>query len=106
MTTQPSLLDWQPPPQIFGDRAGITFDRKRDLSRLNAQAARVYAVMQSGDWLSLYDIRKIICVNTGFKDPEASISARIRDFRKKEFGGFTVEHKCVRRGYWQYRLIA
>lgn len=105
MTTQPDLLAWVP-PVIFGDRAGITYDRKRDLSRLNAQAARVYAVMQSGEWLSLYDIRKTICVNTGFKDPEASISARIRDFRKKEFGGFTVERRFVGARLWKYRLTA
>lgn len=105
MTTQPSLLDWQP-PQIFGDRAGITFDRKRDLSRLNAQAARVYMAMGSGEWLSLSEIHKIICVNTGFKDPEASISARIRDLRKQEFGGFDVPKEYVGKGLWRYRLIA
>lgn len=98
--TQPSLLDWQPPPQIFGDRAGITYDRKRDLSRLNAQAARVYAVMQSGEWKTLREISE----ETG--DPEASVSARLRDLRRPELGGFTVQREYVRRGLWRYRLIA
>lgn len=105
MTAHPSLFDWTP-PQIFGDRAGITYDRKRDLSRLNAQAARVYNVMKSGEWLTLYDIRKTICVNTGFKDPEASISARLRDLRKPSMGGFTVERRFVGKGLWKYRLGA
>lgn len=105
MTAQPNLFEWVP-PVIFGDRAGITFDRKRDLSRLNAQAARVYAVMQSGEWLGLQEIHDIILSTTGHDDPLQSISARTRDFKKEEFGGFQVDKRFVHRGLWQYRLIA
>lgn len=94
----PDLFSWTP-PQIFGDRAGITFDRKRDLPRLNAQAARIYVAMKPGEWKTLREISEM----TG--DPEASCSARIRDFRKQEFGGFTVERRFVGKGLWKYRLI-
>ena len=99
----PDLFSWTP-PQILGPRDGTTFEPKRDTARLNAQARRVYNAMSSGEWLSLYDIRRLICVNTGFKDPEASISARIRDLRKEKFGGFTVERRYIRKGLWEYRL--
>jgi len=100
MTQQPDLLDWKPPaPQsILGDRQGETFDHKRDVRRLNAQAQRVWDVMADGRWYSLSEI----AMKTN--DPEASISARIRDFRKPEFGGFDVEQVYVRRGLHRYKL--
>lgn len=98
--TQPSLLDWQPPPQIFGDRAGVTFDRKRDGKRLNDQAMRVFKAMQSGEWRTLREISE----ETG--DPEASVSARLRDLRRPELGGFTVQREYVARGMWKYRVLA
>ena len=106
MTTQPSLLDWQPPPQIFGPRHGVTFEPKRDTSRLNAQAMRVFKAMESGEWLSLLEIQARILSSTGKYDPEASISARIRDLRSPKLGGFDVPHRYVRRGLFEYRLIA
>lgn len=105
--TQPSLLDWQPPPQIFGDRDGETFNRKRDGKRLNAQMQRVFEVMTDhaasrnnrGHWFGLAEIASI----TG--DPEASISARLRDLRKPKFGSYTIERRYVRRGLFEYRLL-
>lgn len=99
MTAQLPLLDWQPPPQIFGDRAGITFDRKRDLTRLNAQAMRVFQAMQSGEWKTLREISE----KTG--DPEASVSARLRDLRSPKLGGFDVQREYVGKGLWRYRVL-
>jgi hypothetical protein len=40
---------------------------------------------------------------TGF--PEASISARLRDFRKEQFGKHVVERRRRSQGQWEYRLI-
>lgn len=77
---------------------GATFDATLDLSRLNAQMRRVYGVMQDGEWLSLREISQ----KTG--DPEASISARLRDLRKERFGGFNVERRRLSHGLNQYRL--
>jgi hypothetical protein len=96
---QPELFDWTP-PQILGDRAGETFDRKRDGARLNAQAQAVFSYMQHGDWRTLADI----AAATGH--PEASVSARLRDLRKPTLGGFTVERRYIARGLYQYRVIA
>lgn len=100
---QPLLFDWTP-PAITGDRDGETFDSKHDGKRLNRQAADVFALMKDGEWRPLWKIAKI----TGH--PEASISARLRDFRKPKFGGYTVERKRVGGGcdgepLWLYRVL-
>jgi hypothetical protein len=95
---QPSLLDWVP-PVVLGDRDGETFDRKRDLSRLNDQMRDVYRLMQDGQWRPLFAIAH----HTGH--PEASVSARLRDLRKPRYGGFTVERRYIANGVFHYRLV-
>lgn len=79
-------------PFVFG---GSTFQPDRDFERLTIQGQRVAQVMEAGNWLTLSEIAR----RTG--DPEASISARIRDLRKI---GREVERKYVERGLWKYRL--
>ena len=81
-----------------GDRDGSTYDETIDRKPLNAQAQRVWDVMNDGAWVTLADISYF----TG--DPEASISARMRDFRKDRFGAHTVRRKRIER-QWFYRLI-
>lgn len=91
---QPSLFDGI-------DHDGETFDRDADGRRLNAQTQRVFDLMRDGTWRTLAEIAKA----TG--DPEASISARLRDLRKEKFGGHAVERRRrgeVKRGLWEYRL--
>jgi hypothetical protein len=88
--------DAQPPPD--GDRDGETYERQFDYERLNAQAQRVYRVMADGEWHTLADL------SAATNDPEASISARLRDFRKEEFGGREVERRRVAGGLFEYRL--
>jgi hypothetical protein len=54
---------------------------------------RVYGAMMALDmfgdpaWISLQSL----ATSTG--DPEASVSARLRDFRKPRFGGHTVDRR-------------
>ena len=93
---QPDLWDWTP-PAIVGPRDGETFDEARDGKRLNAQAAHVFRLMRDGKWRTLAEIAEA----TGH--PEASVSARLRDFRKV---GYTVDRQHVSKGLWQYRLTA
>ena len=57
-----------------GERSGGTYDSSRDKDRLN---------------------------KTG--DPEASVSARLRDLRKKRFGSHIITRRYVSDGLWQYR---
>lgn len=94
---QPSLFDYVP-PVILGDRSGSTYDRARDLNRLNGQAKDVFLFMQDHCWHTLREISEAT------KWPEASISARLRDFRAEKFGGFKVERRHLSKGLHQYRL--
>ena len=81
--------------QRFG---GQTFEPERDGSRLQAQLRRVFHLMQDGQWRTLRQISAI----TG--DPETSVSARLRDLRKRKFGGYAVRRRYMERGLFAYRL--
>lgn len=87
------LLDWQPA------RGGSTFSPERDGARLSAQHADVWAAVKGGEWLTLAQIS----ARTGH--PEASVSARLRDLRKPQFGGHTVQREYVVAGLFRYRLV-
>ena len=80
-------------------RDGATYDHARDARRLAGQQARVLAYMRHGRWATLSQI----AINTG--DPEASVSARLRDLRKPQHGGYKIERRYVERGLWEYRLV-
>ena len=78
---------------------GDTFDARLDFSRLARQAARVFDLMHDGGWRTLAEISEA----TG--SPEASVSARLRDFRKM---GCVVERRrrgAEMAGLHEYRLI-
>jgi hypothetical protein len=79
---------------------GITFDPQRDGSRLHAQLDEVRDFMLShcDDWWSLDEL------SVALGHPEASISARLRDLRKKKFGGFEIARRYVAKGQWVYKL--
>lgn len=84
---------------LDGLRGGSSFDIEMDYQRLNKQMRRVWDVMRDMQWRTLREISDI----TG--DPEASVSARLRDFRKKQFGQLTLERR--RRdghGLYEYQL--
>ncbi len=84
---------------LQGHRDGDTYEPVRDYVRLNSQMLRVYQVMVDRQWHTLARLAHQT------NDPEASISARLRDFRKMRFGGHTVERRNAGEGLWQYRLI-
>ena len=88
MTSQP-LLDFD----------GDTYEPARDRVRLTGQSKRVFICMRNTGWWSLAQL-SYHCMF-----PEASISARIRDFRKDKFGGHTVERRRTDNGLFEYRLI-
>ena len=91
--------------ELFGgsERAfgGETYEPARDYERLKSQLADVYRLMQDGQWRTLALIRKL----TGGHHSEAAISARLRDFRKRKFGGHLVERRYISDGLFTYRLI-
>lgn len=80
-------------------RDGATFDQERDGKRLATQHSKVFDCMRDGRWRSLAEIAR----ETGY--PEASISARLRDFRKPRFGSHGVDRRHTRNGLHEYRLL-
>jgi len=80
-------------------RDGKTYDHARDAKRLTRQHARVLDFMLDGQWHTLTDIS----ARTG--DPEASVSARLRDLRKARFGSHIIEREYVEQGLFRYRLV-
>lgn len=91
-----------PPRKPLPPRGGITFDRVKDAKRLADQHERVLNLVIDGQWRTLAEIAKAVDA------PEASVSARLRDFRKPQFGGHEVKRR--RRGgntgTFEYCLIA
>lgn len=85
-------------PAPVAEFDGATYEPDRDHDRLHAQLTRVLNVVRDHDWHTLSDI----ATRTG--DPEASISARLRDLRKLKFGGHVVARRYVDRGLFEYRL--
>jgi hypothetical protein len=81
------------------DFDGETYEHPRDYDRLRAQLGRVRTVMLDHQWHTLADL-------AGSGDPQASVSARLRDLRKAKFGGFHIERRYVTAGLWEYRLLA
>lgn len=81
---------------------GQTFNPDLDAERLNTQGARVWQLMRDSNWRTLSEIQAE-CGGS-----EAGVSARLRDFRKREWGGNTVRRRRrgdSRNGLYEYRLI-
>jgi len=81
---------------------GETYDREADLERLTGQNKRVHDLMADGQWRTLAEIAGLL------RDPEASISARLRDLRKPKFGGHTVNRRHrgpKENGLYEYQLV-
>lgn len=85
-------------PATLLDFDGATYRRARDQARLGGQLGRVTDALADGRWWTLAQLAE----HTG--DPEASVSARIRDLRKGRFGGWTVVAENLGGGTWRYRL--
>lgn len=79
---------------------GSTLEPSLDQARLGRQAMAVFQVVRDGHWRTLAELAH----ETGY--PEASISARLRDFRKLRFGAHELQRRRVNldRGQWEYRL--
>lgn len=77
---------------------GYTYESDKDEERLKTQLRRVFAVMADGREHLLEELAAL----TG--GSEAAVSARLRDFRKERFGGWTVKRRRIDRGLFGYTL--
>lgn len=87
----------EPPPQCAFD--GETYSADQDHTRLKGQLWRVFQLMSDGKWRTLADIA------TEAGGSEASVSARLRDLKKAQYGSHTLEKQRVTGGLWRYRLF-
>lgn len=85
--------------QSFDDFGGVTYDPEQDQERLGAQMCRVLEACLDGGWHTLSEL------STKTGDPESSISARLRDVRKK-WGPAAMESQRLKegKGTWIYRV--
>lgn len=77
---------------------GQTYEPALDRERLLRQKDRVRNLMLDAIWRTLSEIEEITC------DPQASISARLRDLRRV---GYTVERRRrgePKNGLFEYRV--
>lgn len=99
MSDQPDLLTYLAElPAPLPDPDGATFDPALDRERLGTLAERVWAVMRDGGWHTLADL------SDRCGGSEASVSARLRDFRKEPWGSHFVERRRRTQGLYEYRL--
>ena len=84
------------------DFDGATYERKHDLVRLTGQIKRVYNLMRDGHWRTVEEIADAT------EDPQTSISAQLRNLRKKKFGQHIVSrrHRGGRKsGIYEYQVV-
>jgi DNA-binding Lrp family transcriptional regulator len=71
-----------------------------DIERLGKQMGAVLKLMRDGQWRTLAEISAIV------KCSEPSASARLRDFRKTRFGGYTVNRRRTAvAGMFEYQVV-
>lgn len=80
------------------DFDGKTYEPTKDKVRLNRQLQVIFDCMKDGYWRTLSDIASFT------KEPEASVSARLRDLRKVRFGEHKVERRRRTEGLFEYSL--
>lgn len=81
---------------------GDTYTPELDRARLGAQAQRVLDLMLDSRWRTLAEIAEQT------HDPEASVSARLRDLRKPGFGSHIIDRRHrgdPTHGQYEYRLV-
>ena len=81
---------------------GATFEPGCDQKRLSGQLSRVLLLMRDRQWRSLSEIASAV------GGSEAGVSARLRDLRKRRFGGHVVERRRRGdpvRGLHEYRVV-
>lgn len=77
---------------------GDTYVAALDESRLCGQLKRVRDLMKDSKWRSLSEIAEAT------DDPQASVSARLRDLRKPAFGLWTVDRRRRSPSQFEYQL--
>lgn len=81
---------------------GPTYEPALDRDRLGRQLKKVLYLMADQKWRTLAEIEAALW------EPQASISARLRDLRKPRNGGYTIERRRRGEAAWgifEYRMV-
>lgn len=73
--------------------------------RLAKQRQDVLAVMLDNHWRTFAEIQHEILTCNDRLHSEASISARLRDFRKARYGSYTVNRRKRRGNLYEYEVL-
>lgn len=96
--TQPSLLD-HPVPRFD---SGVDL-KPSDHVRLGAQLQRLLSVVTDEQWWTVEKLQDEIFGRYGIRDPQASLSAQLRNARKEKHGGYDIQRR--RNGnFYEFRL--
>lgn len=73
------------------------------IDEFTLQRKEVFSVMKDGHWRTLMQLDYLL----GHKFLTTSISARLRDFRKTQYGGYQVERRAMGDSTrtFEYRLL-
>ena len=81
--------------------SGPTYDPKHDRVRLTNQHQKVKNLMLDGQWRTIERVAALVDA------PASSVSAQIRNMRKKQFGGYVVNRRVSgdrSRGLYEYQV--
>jgi hypothetical protein len=82
----------------------VTPETPATTPRLTVQLDAVRRVMADGAFRTLDEITAAAAPLVGSPCSTPSISARLRDLRKKQYGGYAVHRRHVGGGLWKYRV--
>ena len=78
-----------------------------DRERITSQRGRVREFMLGrAQWLTLNEISTLLALEHGGHFPEASISARLRDLRKNQYGAYRVARRRRSKGLYEYKVLS
>lgn len=78
-----------------------TKPRPKSETRKNVERVRV--IMNRGNWMTLDRIGEDLYSRYGVNLPEQSVSARVRDLRKDQYGNYDIRRKQVGKGLYAYK---
>ena len=78
---------------------GDDYDSTRDKERLTKQRDKIRMYMEGRDYLTVQEVAEF------FNYPENSVSAQMRNLRKKKFGGRIVDREYFGNGLYKFKLM-
>ena len=74
-------------------------------TEFEGQRRRVWEVMADGRWRTYGEIQIAILIRFGTLDSEGGIGARLRDFRKDEYGAHTLDGRSRTGRLNEWRVV-